>query len=143
MKRYFIALLACFGAYSLATAQEVDVPTTPGGAIQGGPNAGHIANENGEGAGGMSLLTSLPVHLTLSTEGGYDNNSNLSSTNGGGSWFTKNGLRLLYKLPSERTRFEMHAGADITYYPDRTTGKKSDINSYLSMTLFHPVSTRY
>ncbi|HSS99065.1 MAG TPA: hypothetical protein VLK33_18645 [Terriglobales bacterium] len=146
MKIYVVALTAYLVGCGLAAAQDVEIgggstagPTNDG--IQGGPMAGQIASEDGEGAGGMSLLTKLPVHLSLFTQDGYDNNSSLSST-GTGSWFTRDGLKVFYNLPSQRTHLDTHAGADFTYYPDRTSGKSSDINSYLDIRLNHPVSTR-
>src|SRR5689334_21929597 len=136
--------MAYFLGQALVCAQDVEInggssggPTSDG--IRGGPNAGQIASEDGEGAGGMSLLTKLPVHLTLFTDNGYDDNSNTSS-GGGGSWLTKNGLRIFYNLPSERTHLDTHAGADLTYYPERTSGKSSDINSYLDLLMTHPFS---
>lgn len=146
VKICLVALIMFFTGYALVRAQDVEINggSTAGqvsDGIRGGPNAGQIASEDGEGAGGMSLLTKLPVHLTLFTDDGYDDNSSTSSS-GGGSWFTKNGLRLFYKLPSERTHLDTHAGADFTYFPDRTSGKSSDINSYLDLLLTHPFSTR-
>jgi hypothetical protein len=146
VKICFVALVVFLLGSVFSRAQDIEINGgssggAPSDGIRGGPNAGQIASEDGEGAGGMSLLTKLPVHLTLFTEGGYDDNSDTSS-NGGGSWFTKNGLRIFYNLPSERTHLDIHAGADLTYYPERTSGKSNDINSYLDGLLTHPFSTR-
>lgn len=91
--------------------------------------------------GGVDLLSRFPVRFSLSVRGGYDANFRTSGA-AQGSWFTNEGVTLSYDLPNERTPLRLRSGADLTYYPDKTSGRTDRVNAYLDLSLTHNISSR-
>ncbi len=85
-------------------------------------------------------LPHIPLSLSLSVHGGYDDNFRTSQT-GQGSWFTNEGATLTYDSPGKATHLGLRAGADLTYYPDQT-GRTDNINAYIDASFLHNVSQR-
>lgn len=85
-------------------------------------------------------LPHIPLSLSLSVHGGYDDNFRTSQT-GQGSWFTNEGATLTYDSPGKATHLGLRAGADLTYYPDQT-GRTDNINAYIDASFLHSVSQR-
>lgn len=86
-------------------------------------------------------LPHIPLSLSLSTHGGYDDNFRTSQP-AKGSWFTNEGVTLTYDSPGKATHLNLRSGADLTYYPDQSGGQTDNINTYISASLVHNVSTR-
>lgn len=132
--RGLLALGACLFAFHSAGAQEVsESASTPS----------DVTSSDAAEGPGMTLLTKLPVHLSLSVSGGYDDNVNLASSSGQGSWFTNGGATLSYNLSDQATSVTLNSGAHIIYYPDQISGaQKNDLNTYLNLLATHSISLR-
>jgi Putative beta-barrel porin 2 len=128
-----VAFFASLAVLVAATAQSQT--------YQVGSLPSSLVADTGEGAGGMSLLTRLPVHLSLTVRSGYDDN--LLGGTGSGSWFTDGGASLSYKLSNERTTLNLDSGAHVTYYPAQSGGHQADdLNIYLTLTGSEHVNSR-
>jgi hypothetical protein len=86
----------------------------------------------------MGLRSPLPIRLSLSMRGGYDDNA-VTTGGGSGSLFTSENIALSYSLRKERTQLSVNSGAGIVYFAERATGR---VNSYLNLALSHNVSLR-
>jgi hypothetical protein len=114
----------------------------------------------------MNLLSNLPVHLSLDLHEGYDNNSN-TGAGGQGSFFTSAGLTLFYGLhgasagvrggsfgarpggafgpggsASEPAELTIRSGANFSYYSGATRARRSDVDTFLDLSLSHHFSPR-
>ncbi len=95
----------------------VDVPTAG--------STGASADENT-----VFPLPHIPLSLSLSAHGGYDDNFRTSQA-ARGSWFTNEGATLTFDSPGKATHLGVRAGAYLTYYPDQSGGQTDNINSYI------------
>ncbi len=96
---------------------------------------------------GTGNFSNMPVKLSVSVQGGYDDNVNTTSVNQQGSPFTNVNAGLTYAFGSPRTQITLGAGAGFTYYWDhpQTLGginNDYDINIYLNLAVTHKVSPR-
>ena len=90
------------------------------------------------------LTSRLPIQLSLSIAGGYDDNpgtNSSTSSSGGGSVFTSGALLFGYGLKNGRTKLDFTANAGATYYPD-LSGQNYDLNEYVRLLLKHDISQR-
>jgi hypothetical protein len=90
---------------------------------------------------GSSSLSRFPLHFSLSTEGGYDDNVNTTSTRNG-SLFTSGRLTLSCDVNTDRTQLRVFSGGGVTYFPDRTPGRPYDVNSSIALSLTQSVSLK-
>ncbi len=104
------------------------------------PTQNTTTASTGDETGAFSL-PHIPLSFSLFTRDGYDDNSGTSGA-AKGSWFTDEGLSLAYNLSTLRTHLNLRSGADITYYPDQTSGQRNDVNSYLNLLLTYNISVR-
>ena len=135
-RRCFFACIL-FAAFQISFALTNALGEEP--AVEIVAQTGTVSTED-QGSG-ADLLSRLPFHFSLGVHGGYDDNVDASGAERG-SWFTNGGVSLSYDLPSERTRLNLRAGADLTYYPDETMGRTNDVNAYVDLSLTHSISTR-
>jgi Putative beta-barrel porin 2 len=98
----------------------------------------------GESGGdvGLGIFSRFPVRITLSIQGGYDDNIFTTSTVKEGSAFTNGSIGLSYLFGSPRTQIEVRAGGGITYYYDRPQQPGPDYNGFLGVTLQHKFNAR-
>ena len=83
--------------------------------------------------GGVSWLSSIPLHVTIGVGTGYDDNINTSAS-GEGAWFTTENVTLSYDRPGERTQVHLLAGAGLTRFFDATATQEENANVTLSLT---------
>ncbi len=103
-------------------AQDVQVPT------------------EGSGDGGIPRWR-LPVKISVSVNGGYDDNPNGGSSGSSGSAFVGAGLNLSYDFGTLRTRASLQSGTGFTYFPDLTSNRY-DPNLFLNLSVTHQVNLR-
>ena len=96
-----------------------------------------IANE-----AGASLLSPLPLHLSLKIEEGYDDNLATTTRGGGGSLFTDGKITLSYDRRDGRTQVSLISVAGGTYYTDARGTTPYDVDTSLALFLSHNVSER-
>jgi Putative beta-barrel porin 2 len=77
---------------------------------------GSSAAGTGGGENGTGIFSGPPFLVSVSVRGGYDDNISTSNFNRQASWFTNTGISASYTFGSPRTRFDLTAGAGVTYY---------------------------
>lgn len=111
------------------------------------PGAGptvEVFNQNGSDAAGKSIvpLFRIPLQITVSANGGYDENVNtVSSGDGGGSIFTSANISAEYRFGTSRTQGTLRAQTGLTYYPD-VSNNQYDPNLALDLTVNHQANRR-
>lgn len=90
---------------------------------------------------GVFTLPHIPLSLSLSVHGGYDNNFRTSQS-AQGSWFTNEGVTITYDSPGKANHLNVKSGADLTYYPDQSGSQTDNVNAYLDVSLTRHVSER-
>lgn len=90
----------------------------------------------------MGNYAAPPFVVSFSLRGGYDDNVNTSELNRQESWFTNAGVSLAYTFGDARTRFDLTAGAGVTYYFDHVSNDNFDTNVYLGFSLTHKATPR-
>ncbi len=96
----------------------------------------------GGDSGGMQVARwRLPVKVTVSVSGGYDDNPNGESSSSQGSSLVGASLGLSYDFGTLRTRGSLRTGTGFTYFPQLTTNRY-DPNLFLSLSLIHQVSLK-
>ena len=88
---------------------------------------------------GASLLSPLPLHLSLKIDEGYDDNV-ATTTGGRGSFFTDGKVTVSYNRHDVRTQVSLISVAGVKYYIDAK--KPYDVNTSLDLSLRHNVSVR-
>ncbi len=125
--------LVCLGILcspgSFVRGQDVQVPTEIGG-----------GNSAGEGDSPQIARWRLPVKVTVSVSGGYDDNPN-GETSPHGSAFVGANLGLSYDFGTLRTRASLRTGTGFTYFSSLSSNQY-DPNIFLNLTLTHQVSLR-
>ena len=91
--------------------------------------------------GGPSLLSPLPLHLSLKIDEGYDDNVGTRTTGGGGSLFTDGTLTLSYDRNDVRTKVSLICVAGGTYYFFNAPNPY-DVKATLALSLSHNISAR-
>jgi hypothetical protein len=124
----FVALL-CFGARARAAGWDYSA-----GSMTTTSSAG--------GSSGLGNFATLPFTVSASVRGGYDDNVSNTNINAQDSAFANVGVALAYTFGSPRTRFDLAAGAGVTYYFEDVPGHDYDPNVYVSFSLLHKASPR-
>src|SRR5664279_5636146 len=84
---------------------------------------GSSAAGAGGGETGTGTFSGPPFLVSVSVRGGYDDNVSTSNSNRQESWFTNTGISASYSFGSPRTRFDLQAGASVTYYLKSIAGQ--------------------
>ncbi len=110
------------------------------------PGAGptvEVFNQNGSDGAGKSLvpLFRIPVQISVSVNGGYDENVNTTSSGNSGSIFTSANINAEYRFGTSRTQATLRAGTGLTYYPD-VSDNRYDPNLSLDLTVNHQANRR-
>ena len=92
--------------------------------------------------GGPSLLSPLPLHLSLKIDEGYDDNVATTTRGGGGSLFTDGKITLSYDRRDVRTQVSLISVAGGTYFTDARGTTPYDVDTSLALFLSHNVSER-
>lgn len=104
------------------------------------------ASATGSGSDGTSKLLGnfgfAPFQVSLSLQGGYDDNLSNTKVNPQGSAFTAGNLSLTYKFGDDRTRISLEVGSGLTYYFKRITSNTVDPNASLNFSLTHKATAR-
>lgn len=100
------------------------------------------ASSAGSGENGTGIFSGPPFLVSVSVRDGYDDNVSTSNINRQESWFTNAGIAASYSFGSPRTRFDLQAGASVTYYLQSITGDKYDPNLNLNFSLTHKATAR-
>jgi len=127
----------------------IEAGTTPGSPISTTATQAGVPGPASAVPSATSLrsATYVPLSISLSVQGGFDDNFRTMQS-AHGSWFTSPAVSLLYNLPGTATRINVHSGASFTYYPDQGGaggggGQGNNINAYLNSTIVHDVSERF
>ena len=98
---------------------------------------------------GLGKFKAFPFQVSVSVRGGYDDNVNLSSSNGQDSFFTNGAINFTYDFGSPRTKINLNAGAGLTYYFDRSEdglddgdSDDYDVNAYVGFRITHKATPR-
>jgi hypothetical protein len=89
-------------------------------------------------AAGVAWFPAVPVQITAGVNTGYDDNVTLSS-NGQGSWFTRENIVLTYARPGERTQVSLIGVGRFNQFLDLGTDDK---NGNVTLSITHNSSTR-
>jgi hypothetical protein len=104
------------------------------------------AGATGSSSDGSSKLLGnfgfAPFQVSLSLQGGYDDNLSNTKVNPQGSAFTAGSLSLTYKFGDDRTRVSVEVGSGLTYYFKRVTSNTIDPNASLNFSLTHKATAR-
>jgi hypothetical protein len=113
------------------------------------PTPGHaepmvevITQDSGVGdseEGGITKIFSVPIHIALGVDIGYDDNIT-TSQNGEGAWFTGEHITLSYDRTNPRTQFHLIMGGGLTNYFDSTSAQ--DENGSVTLSLHHNLTER-
>lgn len=103
---------------------------------------GSSAAGTGGGENGTGIFSGPPFLVTVSVRDGYDDNLSTSKLNRQASWFTNTGISASYSFGSPRTRFDLNAGAGVTYYLKPVSGDDYDTNFNVSFSLTHKATPR-
>lgn len=106
---------------------------------QDGPSV-EVYSDSGGGENTSVSRWRLPVVVSVSLSGGYDENASTAAT-GDGSIFTSGSINLAYSFGTERTRGNLSASTGMTYYPE-LSGDQYDPNISLNLGITHQVSLR-
>jgi hypothetical protein len=150
-----LLLLAAFAGI-LSCTQLRGEGEVPGGTVTssgGAPSdaGGGVSSSNGSPASGgdfgstpalgLGIFSRFPVNVSLSVQGGYDDNVDTLSENQAGSWFTTAGLVLAYKLNTPRTQATLSSNLGFTYYSNIDVSP-FEPNLNLTLDVTHKVSPR-
>ncbi|MGI9087627.1 MAG: outer membrane beta-barrel protein [Chthoniobacterales bacterium] len=102
-----------------------------------------VFNRDSASDGGRAIipLWRVPVHISVSANGGYDENVNTLANSAQGSVFTAANITADYGFGTSRTRGSLHAGTGVTYYPDLSTNRY-DPNVSVDLTVTHQANLR-
>ncbi|MEY2537531.1 MAG: hypothetical protein QOG67_1271 [Verrucomicrobiota bacterium] len=90
---------------------------------------------------GTGIFSRLPLHVSASVRGGYDDNVNTTQFGKQDSWFTNASAILSYTLGTPRTNLTLSTTTGITYYFANVSNQyEPDLN--LSLVLTHKASPR-
>jgi hypothetical protein len=103
---------------------------------------GSSATSAGGGENGTGIFSGPPFLVSVSVRGGYDDNISTSNFNRQESWFTNTGISASYNFGNPRTRFDLTAGAGVTYYFKPVAGDEYDPNFYVNFSLTHKATPR-
>jgi hypothetical protein len=103
---------------------------------------GSSATGTGGGDNGTGIFSGPPFLVSVSVRDGYDDNLSTSRLNRQDSWFTNTGISASYTFGSPRTRFDLNAGAGVTYYLKPVAGEDYDTNFYVNFSLTHKATPR-
>jgi hypothetical protein len=103
---------------------------------------GSSAAGTGGGENGTGIFSGPPFLVSVSVRGGYDDNISTSNFNRQQSWFTNTAVTGSYTFGSPRTRFDLKAGAGVTYYLQPVAGDDYDPNFYVNFSLTHKATAR-
>jgi hypothetical protein len=113
-------------------------------ASQSGPSVEIFTQNNNpsnEGEGSAVSFPRLPVQVTLSTQVGYDSNSDTSSAQSGSPFFNES-VTLFYSLNTERTQLSLLAGGGYSYFTQQAGGQDYSLSSYITLGLTHNILQR-
>ena len=131
----FVAAFVTTGPFIVMSAEPtVEVNPEPSSSVT-------LPTDTGSDDSSSLSLPHIPLTISLSAHGGYDDNFRTLQQSKG-SWYTNGGGSLLYDLPTRSNHFSLRAGADVTYFLDHTNGRKDSINAYISTSLIRNVSER-
>lgn len=88
---------------------------------------------------GVSRQSSIPLHVSIGTDMGYDDNIGTHAS-GEGAWFTTGNVILSYDRPGDRTELHFLTAAGLTHFFDATGTQ--DVNASITLALKHSTSTR-
>jgi putative beta-barrel porin BBP2 len=91
--------------------------------------------------GGPSLLSPLPLHLSLKIDEGYDDNVGTRTAGGGGSLFTDGTVTFSYDRNDVRTKVNLICVAGGTYYL-LNVPNPYDVKATLALFLSHNITAR-
>jgi hypothetical protein len=105
-----------------------------------------IRPDEGSPVAGTEVTTPLfdigrHVHLSVSLNGGYDDNVNLTPT-GSPSWYANPTGNLRYQFGSARLAMDLLTGGGINYYFDHPGGRDYDPLVYLNLSAAYKVTLR-
>jgi Putative beta-barrel porin 2 len=104
---------------------------------------GSSAAGAGGGETGTGTFSGPPFLVSVSVRGGYDDNVSTSNSNRQESWFTNTGISASYSFGSPRTRFDLQAGASVTYYLKSIAGQDDfDPNLNINFSITHKATAR-
>ena len=103
---------------------------------------GSSAAGTGGGESGTGIFSGPPFLVSVSVRGGYDDNVSTSNFNRQASWFTNTGISASYSFGSPRTRFDLQAGAGVTYYLKSVAGDNYDPNLNINFSITHKATAR-
>jgi hypothetical protein len=105
--------------------------------------AGIFSALSGGGNADSGNFAAPPFSISGSVRGGYDDNIGTTSINRQESWYTNASVLLAYTFGDPRTRFDLTAGAGVTYYFDRISGGDNyDPNVFVGFSLTHKATPR-
>jgi Putative beta-barrel porin 2 len=96
------------------------------------------SSADGKGAG---LPPRIPFHVTVSVDGGYDDNIS-TGQDAQGSLFSTENVTLSYDLPTGQTRVHLLASAGYTYYFDASNTRSNDVNTNITLSVAYQSSAR-
>lgn len=122
------------------TSTDTQTPTAPRSSTETRNATVQKTETTGEDFG-IGRFSKLPVNISASVQGGYDDNV-LTSNSAHGSLFTSGNIALAYQFGSPRTRLTLSTGAGLTYYFDRPGSSQFDENAFLDLSLSHKATPR-